>query len=422
MPDTKNKSIETRLIHGESKSEAWDFTKPLIPPISASTTFRLGSVERGAEGFQAFASDEFHKNPIWIYDRLDEPNTLMLESQLAAAEHGEVAVTFSTGMGAIASCLLTCLKHGQEVLSHQTVYGCTFSFIKNWLPKFGISGNFQDLTKFTVDMVSDKTRVIYFESVTNPTLEVIDFEKIRTAVMRLNKKRSEDDQILIVVDNTFATPYGCRPLDHGADFVVQSLTKNISGFGTEMGGAVVSSKKHEASLKLARKDFGAVLHPRAAWDINVHGLPTLQIRYERQQQTASAIAKYLFQHDLVDAVHYPGLENFAYKDVAKRLLKSPEGDFCPGYMIAFKLKRPDSTTVDFVNYIAKNAYSITLAVSLGLTKTLIELPNFMTHAVVDEETKKSGGVSPYLIRMSVGLENFKDLKSDLDLAFQEIKK
>ena len=120
-------------------------------------------------------------------------------------------------------------------------------------------------------------------------------------------------------------------------------------------------------------------------------------------------------------MHYPGLEDFSYKKAAKKLLQSPDGEFCPGYMLAFQLKNPDASTVDFVNYIAKNSYSITLAVSLGLTKTLIELPNFMTHAVVDEETKKLGGVSPYLIRMSVGLENTKDLKADLDLAFSQVK-
>lgn len=418
----KKKSFETLMIHGESNTLAWDFSKPLIPPISASTTFRLGSVERGTEGFQNFGSEKFDKDPIWIYDRLDEPNTLMLEKQLSWAEGTETAVTFSTGMGAISSTLMTLAKAGDHILANRTIYGCTYSFIKNWLPKYNIQGTFEDLTEFKSDMIKSNTRIVYFETVSNPTLEVIDLPKIKSIVNDLNKTRSDDQKILIVVDNTFATPCGCQPAQLGADFVIQSLTKNISGFGTEMGGAVMTSKKYESQLKLARKDFGAVLHPHAAWDINVHGLPTLALRYERQQESASLVSKFLIENQLVEFVNYPGLENFKFYKNAVQVLKNKKGEFSPGYMIAFQLKNPKETTIPFINYLATHSYSITLAVSLGLTKTLIELPNYMTHSALDDESKTKSGISPYLIRMSIGLENIEDLKKDLDSAFKVINK
>lgn len=418
----KKISFETKMIHGEVNTTAWDFSKSLIPPISASTTFRLGSVERGAEGFMKFGSESFEAAPIWVYDRLDEPNTLMLEKQLSHAEATETAITFSTGMGAISSTLLALTKSGDDILAHQTIYGCTFSFIKNWIPKFNIQGRFADLTQFNEDFIKPNTRVIYFETVSNPTLEVIDIELIKKAVDKINQNRTEENKVFIIVDNTFATPCGCQPSKLGADFVIQSLTKNISGFGTEMGGAVMTSKKYEALLKLARKDFGAVLHPHASWDINTHGLPTLMLRYQKQQETASQLAHFLNSKADVEFVSYPGLDSFKYHNVSKKILKNSKGEFSPGYMISFQLKNAETNTVPFVNYLAEHSYCITLAVSLGLTKTLIELPNYMTHSALDEESKSSSGISPYLIRMSVGLENIQDLQNDINDALASLKK
>ncbi len=417
----KKIAFETQMIHGEANTLAWDFSKSLIPPISASTTFRLGSVERGTEGFLSFGSEKFNTEPIWIYDRLDEPNTLMLEKQLGHAEGTETAITFSTGMAAISSTLLSLCNAGDDILSHQTIYGCSFSFIKNWLPKYNINGRFVDLTQFSTEMIKPNTRIIYFETVSNPTLEIIDLVKIKKDVDELNESRSEERKILIVVDNTFATPCGSQPALLGADFVIQSLTKNISGFGTEMGGAVMTSKKYESMLKLARKDFGCVLHPHAAWDINIHGLPTLFLRYHRQQETALKLSKFLLELKEVDFVSYPGLENFKYFNVAQKILKNKKGEFSPGYMIAFKLKDAEEKTIPFINYLAKNSYSITLAVSLGLTKTLIELPTYMTHSGLDQDSKDISGISPYLIRMSIGLENFDDLINDIKTALEVIK-
>ena len=183
-----------------------------------------------------------------------------------------------------------------------------------------------------------------------------------------------------------------------------------------MGGVVIGAKRFETSLKLARKDFGAVLHPHAAWDINVHGLPTLYLRNKQQQQNALQIAQFLEAHPAVKSVKYPGLESFKFFNMAQKVLRNAEGEFNPGYMISFELHDAEKHTTAFVNHVAEHSYSITLAVSLGLTKTLIELPNYMTHAAVDEQHKTDFKFDPFLVRLSVGLENANDIINDLKAA------
>jgi methionine-gamma-lyase len=202
--------------------------------------------------------------------------------------------------------------------------------------------------------------------------------------------------------------------------VIHSLTKNISGFGTEMGGAVMTSKKFEKNLKVARKDFGAIMTPRSAWNINVHGIPTLAIRFGKQQENALKIAKFLENHKKVEQVIYPGLASYGQKALAKKLLKTPEGAFAPGTMISFTLKGNLEKCRRFVDFIAKDAYSITLAVSLGVTKTLIEVPGFMTHSAIPAEKQSSSGIDARGIRLSLGIEDASDLIHDLERGFSQV--
>ncbi|MBO9665824.1 MAG: PLP-dependent transferase, partial [Bdellovibrio sp.] len=223
-----------------------------------------------------------------------------------------------------------------------------------------------------------------------------------------------------VVDNTFATPWGLRPREWGVDFIIQSLTKNISGFGTEMGGAVISPKSFEGQLRVARKDFGAILHPYSAWHIMVYGLSTQAIRFEQQQKSAQAIAEYLEKHPKVASVTYPGLKSHSQYKLAKKYLKSPEGKFAPGTMISFQLKGDMKRCQKFVDDIAKNSYSITLAVSLGLTKTLIEVPGFMTHSAIPKEKRGESNIDPRAIRLSIGLENANDVINDITAALRRV--
>ncbi|KYG69487.1 Cys/Met metabolism lyase [Bdellovibrio bacteriovorus] len=419
----KAMSPRTQAIHGEFQSSSWEFSHHLIPPMTASTTFRLESLSRGAEGFSTFGAQTESGKPIWIYDRLEEPTTKMLEDQLAILEKGECAVTFGSGMGAIASTFMSLLKTGERIVAHKTLYGCTYSLITNWLPRLGVENSLIDIndsTSLAKLLADEKTRVVYFETVSNPILEIADLEKIVSLVKAANKKRKKDQQIYTVVDNTFATPWALRPLEWGIDFVIQSLTKNISGFGTEMGGAVIAPKSFESMLRVARKDFGAIIHPYSAWHILVYGISTQAIRFEQQQATAFKIAQFLEKHPKVQSVTYPGLKSHPQYKLAKKYLKSPESQFAPGTMISFQLKGDMKKCQKFVDDIAKNSYAITLAVSLGLTKTLIEVPGFMTHSAIPNEKRGESGIDPRAIRLSIGLENAQDIIDDLAEALKKV--
>lgn len=423
MPKRATSSPRTQAIHGEFTSKSWEFSHHLIPPMTASTTFRLESLGRGAEGFNTFGASNDGTKPIWIYDRLEEPTTKMLEDQLAILEKGECAVAFGSGMGAIASTLMSLVQHGQKVVSHKTLYGCTYSLITNWFPRFNIQSSLIDINDFKTlekELADPATRVVYFESVSNPILEIADLEKITTLVKAANKKRKKEDRIYTIVDNTFATPWALRPREWGVDFVIQSLTKNISGFGTEMGGAVIASKEYESVLRVARKDFGAIIHPYSAWHILVYGISTQALRFEQQQSSALKISQFLERHPKVQSVTFPGLKSHPQYKLAKKYLKSPEGDFAPGTMISFQLKGDMKKCQKFVDDIAKNSYSITLAVSLGLTKTLIEVPGYMTHSAIPNEKRGECGIDPRAIRLSIGLENVNDIIADLNEALKKI--
>jgi len=360
--------------------------------------------------------------PILIYDRLDEPNTMMLEESLALMEKTDCAVSFASGMGAISSALMSCLKSGQRILAHRTLYGCSYSLLTDWMPRFGVDTTFIDvnLPAHRRMLEDPKVRVLYFESLSNPNLELADIPSIVKDVEKENRRRKPENRIVTIVDNTFATPWGLRPADCGIDLVVESLTKNISGFGTEMGGAVMAAQSYERSLKLARKDFGAIINPRAAWQILVHGIPTLAVRFAQQQQSAMKVAKFLEAHSKVERVIYPGLASYPQSKLAKKLLRTPEGDFAPGTMISFTLKGDLRKTQKLVDTVAKNSYSITLAVSLGVTKTLIEVPGFMTHAAIPAEKQSASGIDPRSIRLSLGLENADDLIADLGDALARV--
>lgn len=417
----KSLSPRSRSVHGRFSTKAWEFSHHLVPPMTASTTFRLKSLKRGARGFSAFANlESAGKDPIWVYDRLDEPTTLMLEELLADMEGGECAVTFSTGMGAISSTLMALLQSGQKIVAHRTLYGCTDSLITGWLPKFGIRQKLIDVNgpELEAELQDPDLRVVYAESISNPNLELIDLKRLTRLVREANRKRKT--KIMTVIDNTFATPWALRPLEWGVDFTIQSLTKNISGFGTEMGGAVITRRKHEPVLKLARKDFGAIIHPFSAWHILVFGAATQSLRFEQQQRTAAKIAAFLEKHPKVETVVYPGLKSHPQHALARRLLRSPEETFSPGTMISFRLKGNLRRCEKFIDDIAKNSYTITLAVSLGLVKTLIEVPGYMTHSAIPASRRGESGIDPHMIRLSVGIENTRDLIDDLSTALAKV--
>ena len=246
--------MTTRLVHGPEHSAKWDFTHHVTPPLSSSTTYRLDSAERGSRGFAEFGRlvRDTGDAPVYIYDRLDEPTRSILEGELADVEGGDACLTFASGMAAISATLMTLLQSGDEIVAHPILYGCTHSLLVNWLPRYGIDvkraevGDAQALR----EAIGERTRVLYFETPVNPTLEMIDIAAVRAVVDELNEGRPDERKVQVVIDNTFATPFCQRPLELGADVVVHSLTKNLGGFGTEIGGAVICPKSLVAPLAL----------------------------------------------------------------------------------------------------------------------------------------------------------------------------
>ncbi|MCW5946839.1 MAG: aminotransferase class I/II-fold pyridoxal phosphate-dependent enzyme [Fimbriimonadales bacterium] len=415
------------LIHGKFRSEKWDFEDHLTPPITTSVTFRLRSAERGAQAFQQFANPDLDRDtlhPIYIYERLDDPCQGLLEETLAFAEKGETAISFATGMAAISAVLGTHLKSGDHIVSHKTIYGCTYGLITTWLSRFGITHTFADFLDIEQikAAIKPETRVVYFETPCNPTMELIDICAVVDVVRRINESRSEEERIVTIVDNTFATPFCQRPLSCGIDFVVHSLTKNLCGFGTTMGGAVIGPRSMETNLLLFRKDFGGSISPRAAWEILTYGLPTLALRVERQQQSAARIAEFLNLHHKVKLVRYPGLDSFPQVELAKSQMRDIDGNFAPGSMVYFEVKGEGEDALQrarkVIDYLAENALSVTLAVSLGNIRTLVEHPASMTHAVVPPEAQLEAGIAPGGIRLSVGIEDVRDILSDLERALE----
>jgi methionine-gamma-lyase len=409
----------TRLVHGPDHSAKWDFSHHVTPPLSSSTTYRLDSAKRGARGFTEFGQrvTDMGETPVYIYDRLDEPTRSILEGELADVEGGDCCLTFASGMAAISAAMSSVLLPGEEVIAHPIVYGCTHSLLTNWYPRLGFGVKRVDMTDLDLlrGAIGERTRILYFESPVNPSLELIDLEAMRTMVDEINEERPPERKVLIYIDNTFATPFAQRPLSFGADVVLHSLTKNLGGFGTEIGGAVICPEWMLGKLLLYRKDFGAILSSKSAWSIMVYGLPTLALRIKRQQYSADKVATWLEAHPAVVRVQYPGLESFPQRELALKQLRDFDGDFAPGNMIYFELDPAQVNAERFIDTVAHDAYSLTLAVSLGHTKTLIEMPSSMTHSSYGD-----GGLTG--IRISIGLESPGDIIADIESALDKVRK
>ena len=429
---SKSYSLQSRLIYGKSVSKSWDYNHHVIPPISSSCTFRLDTAKRGAQGFAEFAHQSADakiksRARIHIYDRLGEPNKELLEENLAAAECGDMAVTFSTGMAAVSAVLGSLTGMGDEIIAHKILYGCTYSLLTNWYPRYKISTQFADLKdlKTLYKHINERTRVVYFETPVNPTLELIDIGAIVEIVKQANKKRSSTRKIYVVIDNTFASPFCQRPLEYGADFAVNSLTKGICGFGTDMGGVIVGPEWSYDRIMLYRKDFGGALAAKSAWPILVYGLPSLPTRMKQQMVTAMKIATFLENDRRVKVVSYPGLSSFPQLELAHQQMRDFDGNFAPGSILYFVLKattpkKRHDKGEQFINHLAKNAYTITLAVSLGHIRTLVEHPSSMTHSAIPLDEQVKSGMDPGGIRLSIGLETPSDLIHDISKALESI--
>jgi methionine-gamma-lyase len=385
--------FSTRAIHHGYDPK--DHHGALVPPIYLSATFAFPTAEYGAACFAGEANGHF-------YTRISNPTLALLEARMASLENGEAAVAFSSGMGAIAATFWTLLRPGDEVIVGQTVYGCTFALLHHGIGEFGIKVRHVDLTDLAAlqAAISPATRMIYCETPANPNLQLVDI----TAVAALAHQHGD---ITVVVDNTYCTPYLQRPLDLGADVVVHSATKYLSGHGDITAGIAVSSQALAQRIRLqGLKDLtGAVMSPQDA-ALLMRGLKTLALRMDRHCSNAQALAEALQAHPAVESVTYPGLRCFPQYALAQQQMKMSGG------MIAFELKGGIDTGRRFMNALKV----FTRAVSLGDAESLAQHPASMTHSTYTPEQRAHHGISEGLVRLSVGLEDVADLLADVQQA------
>ena len=394
--ETKKCGLGTTAIHAGTLKNLYG---TLAMPIYQTSTFIFDSAEQGG---RRFALEEAG----YIYTRLGNPTTTVLENKIAALEEGEAGIATSSGMGAISSKLWTVLKTGDHVVTDKTLYGCTFALMNHGLTKFGVEVTFVDTSNLdeVKKAMKENTRVVYLETPANPNLKIVDLEA-------LSKLAHTNPNTLVIVDNTFATPYMQKPLKLGADIVVHSVTKYINGHGDVIAGLVITNKELADQIRfVGLKDMtGAVLGPQDAYYI-IRGMKTFEIRMERHCKNAKKVVEFLNKHPKIERVYYPGLETHPGHEIAKKQMK----DF--GAMISFELKGGFEAGKTLLN----NLKLCSLAVSLGDTETLIQHPASMTHSPYTKEEREAAGITDGLVRLSVGLENVEDIIADLEQGLEKI--
>lgn len=387
-----NKHFNTQAIHyGYSPL---DSQGALVPPVFQTSTFVFPTAQYGADCFSGKQKGHF-------YSRISNPTLELLEKRLAQLENGEGAVVFSSGIGAITSSCWSLLKPGDELIADMTLYGCTFTFFNHGLAKFGVKIKHVDLTNLEKlkEAITEKTKLIFFETPANPNMRVSDIAKISEIAHQHN--------ILVMVDSTYCSPYLQQHLGLGADIVVHSMTKYLSGHGDVTAGAIITTHALADKIRVeGLKDMtGACLSPHDA-SLILRGIKTLGIRMEQICQNAQRIAQYLEDNPKVETIYYPGLASFPQYELAKRQMRLAGG------MIAIELKGGIKAGREFLNRL--NLFS--RAVSLGDCESLAQHPATMTHATYSAEERQRHGISDGLIRLSIGLEDVNDLIADLKQA------
>ena len=420
--------FSTQALHAGHDVKANAGTRAV--PIYQTTSYVFNNSEHAANLFNL-------SEPGNIYTRINNPTNDILEQRLAALDGGIASVVTASGTAAISTALLVLLKAGDHIVASSSLYGGTYNLLSVTLPRLGITTTFvdgSDPSSFK-KAAKDSTRVFFVESLGNPKLDVLDLKAI--------SKEAKALKIPFIVDNTVATSYLLKPIEHGANIVIHSLTKYINGNGTALGGAIIdagtfdwSSGKfpeftepspgyhglvyHDALAEAAfiakvriegLRDHGAALSPFNAFQI-IQGLETLGIRVKKHSENSLELAEWLEKQAAVKWVNYPGLKSSKYYELAKEYL--PEGQ---SGIVTFGLKKG----FEAAKTVADETQIFSLLANIGDTKSLIIHPASTTHQQLNEEAQKSAGVTQDLVRLSVGIEDIEDLKADLKQAFDKIK-
>ncbi|WP_321370992.1 O-acetylhomoserine aminocarboxypropyltransferase/cysteine synthase family protein [uncultured Desulfuromusa sp.] len=415
--------IETQAVQGNYQPGA---AEPRTAPIHQSTTFKYDSAEHMAQLFDLDCADP-------MYTRLGNPTTSVFEEKIAMMEGGVAALATSSGQAATALSILNICQAGQHVVSAGTLYGGTFSLFSNTFPKLGIEVTFVD-PEASIEEIKKafrpETRCLFAETIGNPGLNILDFDKFSSVSREMN--------VPLIVDNTLASPFLCRPIELGADIVIHSATKYIDGHGTSVGGVIVDSGNFnwpadkypemctpdssyhgliytEKFGKLAyiikaraqfMRDLGATPAPQNSFLFN-HGLTTLHLRMERHSENALALAQHLENHPAVSWVNYPGLKSHPSYDLAQKYLHHGASG-----VLTFGIKGGREAGIKFME--ACNL--IAMVVHVGDARSCVLHPASTTHRQLSEKQQKESGVTADLIRLSVGIENVADLIADVNQA------
>jgi len=429
MTTERKLGFDTLAVHAGQKPDSE--TNSRAVPIYQTSSFTFNDTDHAANLFSLAQSGN-------IYTRIMNPTQDVFEQRIAQLEGGVAALATASGQSAITYALLNIAGAGDEIIASSSLYGGTYALFAHTLPKLGIKIHFVDVDdpqQFR-DKVSDKTKAFYIESIGNPQINVADIETIADI--------AHENGVPLIVDNTFATPYLCRPIEFGADIIVHSATKFINGHGTAIGGVIVDSGKFDwnngkfpglsepdpsyhgivytqavgplAFIIKARvtllRDIGAAVAPFNSF-LFIQGLETLPLRMQRHVENTQKVAEFLQHHELVSWVNYPGLEENRYHQLAKKYL--PLG---AGAIFTFGIKGGVEEGKKFINSLELFSH----VANVGDAKSLVIHPASTTHQQLDEEAQKKAGVTPDLIRLSIGLETIDDILYDLDQALKASQK
>jgi cystathionine beta-lyase/cystathionine gamma-synthase len=383
---------ETAAVHGGADLEKKN--GPVATPIFQTSTFEVTDND---EQQRVTTTDRY-------YTRWGNPTNTAAEQAVAAIEGVEAAWTFASGMGAITTTILALLKAGDHVVAQRDIYGGVTKFFSRWLPRMGIETTFVDTNDYEqhARAIQPNTRLLYFESPTNPSLHVVDFKKA-VALARQHK-------LISMIDSTFGTPINQHPAEYGIDIVMHSGTKYLSGHADLTCGVVAGSRELMEQLWETRTTLGNCMDPHAAW-LLIRGLKTLAVRVARQNENALRVAEFLEQHAKVRRVHYPFLKSHPQHAIAREQMSGGGG------MVTFEVEG----TGEDARRVSEAMRLFTLATSLGGVESLVSIPVLTSHAMISADQREKMGVTEQMVRLSVGIESADDLIADLQHALEAMR-
>lgn len=390
----KDRGFSTKSIH--SGERLCPLTGSITTPIYQTSNFGFADLDSLRGVFADHSKGYF-------YTRYTNPTFEAIEKKLADIMGGQKASIFSSGMAALTTAILSLVSSGDHIVSAFDIYGGTFNFFANVLPRYGVNVDLIETTDAgrLADSIRPNTKVIFFESPTNPLLKLMDIDE----VAKIGKERG----IVTFMDNTFATPFNQKPLEMGIDLVMHSTTKYLGGHSDLIGGAVAGGEELMVKVMSSRYVFGGIPDPQSAW-LLMRGVKTLKVRMEAHNKNGMRLAQFLEDHPRVDRVYYPGLKSHPQHELGKRQMKGFGG------MVSFEVGGGNDALDKFLSRLQ----ICQLAVSLGGIESLICPPALTTHRRLSQSERIKAGIKDNLLRLSVGIEDAQDLIEDLDQALSAI--